>query len=150
MLRVCLHALEIDVTAGGQIILARPPRPWHASDVMSRWSRHPIFVLLLGALLALGLSLSAIQASDMAAKMATVSDMGDMAAQTGCESCGDDSTASGTACLSVCAAPVIAIGSPPVPALSAPTSGHVSHRYFFSLGRTVAPDPRPPRSSALG
>lgn len=143
-----MRAAHADEIIASVAVFALSMRAWHAFEVMSRWSRQPIFVLLLGALLALGLSMSTVQASGMAAKMAVMADMNGMLAQGGCDGCGDDGTAPDGACLSVCAIPAVASGSPCIGAWAAQGIGLAAQTDLFPSGRVFAPDPRPPRSRA--
>src|SRR3546814_13660278 len=71
--------------------------------VMNRWPSRRAFSLMLGVLLALGMSLSAAQAGGMVVKMVSMaSDMG-APGHDGCDGCGsDDGKVATGACLSVC------------------------------------------------
>src|SRR3546814_14957754 len=77
--------------------------------VMNRWPSRRAFSLMLGVLLALGMSLSAAQAGGMVVKMVSMaSDMG-APGHDGCDGCGsDDGKVATGACLSVCTIPALA------------------------------------------
>jgi hypothetical protein len=108
-----------------------------------------LLVLLLGVFLALGLSLSTVQAGEMAVKMTLASDMGSPGSG-GCSGCGgDDGNAQAGACHPICTVaaaavlplgPIVAIATsdPPVPPFGPVTPG-----------RSSAPDPSPPRGRVL-
>src|SRR3546814_13895920 len=70
--------------------------------VMNRWPSRRAFSVMLGVLLALGMSLSAAQAGGMVVKMVSMaSDMG-APGHDGCNGCGsDDGKVATGACLSV-------------------------------------------------
>ncbi|GAA2888747.1 hypothetical protein GGQ99_005201 [Aminobacter niigataensis] len=114
-----------------------------------RWSIRHVFALLLAAFVAAGLSLSSVQASDMAVKMTMASDMG-MPADGGCTACPDDSTDGGkmTACPQVCIAPVLAIVPQGLAAVVVALTPHLTPMPSAYLhGRAAVPDPYPPRPS---
>lgn len=112
---------------------------------MDRPRSRTVLLMLLGALLALGATLSAVQAGDMAVSMVLASDMGSSDGN-GCASCGDDGGAAAASCPVPCPAPTLALLPPAgipraieavFPAL--PT-GPPLH------GAAAAPDPHPPRA----
>lgn len=115
-------------------------------------SSHRIFVLLLGLVLALGMSLSALQATEAATQMATMAgDLG-TSGPGSCEGCGDgDDGKSMASC-----APVINCGG--MAAVISVESGmmtiHADEAFISvsSVARdlTAPPDPYPPRSLNLG
>ena len=120
-------------------------------DMKSRLFRRG-FAFALGLLIALGMSLSAVQATGMAVKMALAAKMdakqnGDCS--DGCGAPGHNS-AKGTACTSVCVTPIVAVLSP---ALSV-TVAHAADVGFGPDPRlhdwVSSPDPYPPRSKDLG
>lgn len=118
---------------------------------MKRWSSRRVFTLLLGVFLALGMSLSVVQASDMTAKMAMTSGMSD-SGQGGCDACGggDGNTNAGT-CMPMCTAghgPAVVFLGSYFSALHAVVSS-VSYEGRCH-GLASAPDPYPPRSIDLG
>lgn len=110
--------------------------------------RH-VFALLLAAFVAVGLSLSSVQASDMAIKMAMASDMS-MSADSDCTGCPDEGSEGGkmTVCPQVCIAPVLAIvpqGLADVFLAPPPYLTPLPSAYLH--GRSAIPDPYPPRPS---
>jgi hypothetical protein len=113
---------------------------------MNRWPSRRVFALVLGLFVALGMSLSAVQASDMAVKMALASDMGD-AGSHGCTGCGggDDGAANAGPCLPGCTAPMFAV----MPPTSDTMVAQVCHLSLpmapASQSRASSPDPYPPR-----
>ena len=115
------------------------------------WLTRPVLALLLAVFVAAGLSLSAVQASDMAVKMGMMSGM-DMSGGGDCGGCPDKAPdGKGVAsCLSVCLVPVAAL-TPQLPftviAIS-PTS-LPPPRHPALQGRHAPPDPYPPRSIDL-
>jgi hypothetical protein len=97
------------------------------------------------------MGLSAAQASGMAARMARMADMA-MSDHGGCQDCPEqsgDSGMKGMACGNVCAAPVIA----PLPlAATVPAGRKLAFEVapdLFLNGRTLPPDPDPPRTSDI-
>lgn len=119
---------------------------------MKRWSARQFAILLLTVFVAAGMGLSVAQASDMAAKMATMSDMA-MSDEGDCQACpgqAGDSGLKAMACGNVCAAPVVA----PLPTAAfiphgeKATSDAASASLLF--GMALPPDPYPPRTSDIG
>jgi|SRR5690349_19339238 hypothetical protein len=114
---------------------------------MSPWRR--VFVLLLGVFLALGMSLPAVQAMDMPAKMTMAGGMG-MSGH--CKDCGDKG---GTAkemsgCSLGCATPVLAVIPQTSPTQVVLLSPVLPQQAPLLLGRGFSPDPDPPRLSDNG
>ena len=74
----------------------------HPEDYMSCWTSRRIIACLLGVMLSVGLTLSAVQASDMTVSMSLA---GEMAPSNGgdCDGCGSEDTANFGSCHSVCA-----------------------------------------------
>lgn len=110
-----------------------------------------MIVVLLGVFLALGMSLSVVQAGGMAAKMALAAGMADSGTGT-CSTCGGGGDDTGSvACTATCTAghgpAVVSSGSLPVghDASAAPFPQERSLR-----GRCSSPEPYPPRSFVLG
>ncbi len=69
---------------------------------MKRWSSHQALAIVFGLLLAVGTSVSAVQASDMALDLAT-SGCTDAMGSSCCDDCGgDDRDSNAGACLSIC------------------------------------------------
>ena len=119
--------------------------------MMKRWSSRRLSALLLAVFLALGMSLSVVQASDMASKMAMTPGMAD-SGNGNCADCGGgDGNTNTAACKAMCTAghspAVLSFG-----ALFANQSAAVppASRERPSLGRVPSPDPYPPRSTDLG
>jgi hypothetical protein len=118
--------------------------------MMERRSTRKLLVLLLGAFLALGLGLSAVQAGEMAVKMTLASDMG-MPGNDGCSGCGgDDGNAKTGACHPVCTVAATAVlSSGPVVALTVPDAPFPALSPVFA-SHASSPDPSPPRGRVLG
>jgi hypothetical protein len=119
---------------------------------MKRWSARQVVTFLLAVFVAAGMGLSIAQASGMAARMATMSDMA-MPDHGDCQGCPDqpgDGGMKAMACVNACAAPVIAPLplAAVVPAGEKPTS--VAAPDLFLDGRFLPPDPAPPRTSDIG
>jgi hypothetical protein len=122
------------------------------SAVMKHCSVRQLVLLLLTVFVAAGMGLSVAQASGMAAKMATMSDMA-MSDEGDCQACPDQAGDSGLkamACGNICAAPVVA----PLPTAAFIPHGEkpTSDAALASLliGRALPPDPYPPRTSDIG
>lgn len=109
-----------------------------------------VFAALLGVFLALGMSLSAVRASDMAAKMATMAaDMG-ASGQGGCNGCGGgDGSATPATCLSICMASAVAVLPPTVPVTVVSAPDLPLRKDLVSSDRASSPDPYPPRPTDL-
>jgi hypothetical protein len=108
-----------------------------------------VFVLLLGAFLALGMSLPVVQAANMPPNTTMTSGMG---ASGHCPDCGGKGGVAKEmgGCSFGCAAPMLAVipqaASTRLVSVSAPTP----QRYLLLLGRACSPDPDPPRSPDIG
>ncbi len=113
---------------------------------MKRYSSQHIIALLLGVFLALGMSLSAVQASDMSIDMAMSSDM------DCCSDCGNgsDGDRNGGACLSVCTTPSPAVLPPAVTVKTAEAPNLPLLDYQSTYGQASSPDPYPPRPHDQG
>ena len=118
---------------------------------MKHRSVRQLVLVLLAVFVAAGMGLSVAQASGMTARMATMSDM-TMPDHGDCQGCPDqpgDGGMKAMACGSVCAAPVIA----PLPLATALPAGEslafVAALDLFLNGRTLPPDPDPPRTSDI-
>jgi hypothetical protein len=107
-----------------------------------------IFVLLLGALLALGLSLPVVQAANMPATMTMAAGM----ASGHCNDCGDKGGMAKEMgnCSLGCAAPVLAVVPQTSPTKVALLPASVPQQDSLLLGRAFSPDPGPPRSHDNG
>ncbi|RVQ50518.1 hypothetical protein CN245_27490 [Sinorhizobium meliloti] len=118
---------------------------------MEHCSIRQLGLLLLAALLAAGMGLSVAQASGMAAKMATMSDMA-MSDHGDCQGCPDNphSAMKAMACGNVCAAAVVA----PLPAAVLVPTGQkaasVAPPERQLTSNAWPPDPDPPRTSNIG
>jgi hypothetical protein len=107
-----------------------------------------IFVLLVGAFVGLGISLSAIQAGEMTTKMSAMSGMDGSAK---CNDCGDNGPSKAmTACSFGCVTPVFAMLPQVTPAKILPASTPLVRQHSLLRGGTFSPDPDPPRSNNLG
>jgi len=112
-------------------------------------SARRVFILLLGSFLALGMSLSAVQAGVMPAAMDMATGMG---ASGHCNDCGDKSGMAkemGSCSLS-CAAPVLAVIPQTSPTKIVHLSASLPQQDSLLLGRAFSPDPGPPRSHDNG
>ena len=118
---------------------------------MKRWSWHRTRVLLLAVLLGLGMSLSFVQGSVMAAAMAVAAG-GAHHGSSGCDGCGSgnhEDMNAGT-CLTVCASAVQGLISGvllPLPSASR-TAFQVAPS--FLSGQFHSPDHGPPKILTLG
>jgi hypothetical protein len=117
---------------------------------MKRWSWHRTRVLLLAALLGLGMSLSFVPGSVMAAEMAVAAD-GAHHGASGCDGCGgsDHHTDAGM-CLSVCGSAAHGmLPAEPAALLPASRASFQAVRLVFG-GRSHSPDHGPPKIFTLG
>jgi hypothetical protein len=108
-----------------------------------------VFVLLLGAVLSLGMSLPVVQAASMPVNMTMTSGMD---ASGHCPDCG---AKGGTgkemgSCNSVCAAPILAVIPQIVPTRLVLISAPALQQDSLLLGRASSPDPDPPRFPDIG
>ena len=120
---------------------------------MKSWSVRQIVALLLGVFVTLGMSLSAVEASDMTVKMTMTTEMGS-AAHDDCKLCpgGDRATPKAAVCKIVCTTPVFSMLPLQLASLAiAMVAADVSLPGHMALpGKTSAPDPYPPRPTDLG
>lgn len=121
------------------------------AGAMNNWSVRQIFAIVLAVFVTMGMSLSVVQANDMAVKMATSSDMA-VAGHGDCHGCdgGDAGKTKAMVCTIACVTPVagvLQIG--PVVEISAPAKLGLP-RTALLLGTTLPPDPYPPRSTDIG
>jgi hypothetical protein len=135
------------------------------SPLMKRWTFRQVFTWMLGALLALGMNLSAVQAGGPVAKMTAVQmsmakmTMAKMAMVDGsatakhgdCQRCGDTpgTDAKKMSCASACVAPVLAILPQSLPLTRAVTALPSPTDLPLLLGGATSPDPSPPRRGNL-
>lgn len=119
---------------------------------MKHWPSRQFIALFLGVALALGMNLSAVQASEMAVQMAMMGDAG-ASSQGDCDGCGGSGGDSADA---VTCSPVLNCSSM---AAVMPTAGglavtqtikQVTPVSGVARDLTPPPDPYPPRSSNLG
>jgi hypothetical protein len=119
---------------------------------MKRWSLRQAVILLLGVFVALGVSLSAVQTSNMAANM-TMASAASASGHDGCAGCaaGNDDYAKAMACASICSAPAFAVlpRALAIAVVKATADVYLPEDVFF-LGRVSPPDPYPPRLGDLG
>ena len=118
--------------------------------VMGRILSHRLVRTLLGALVALTMGLPAVQAGEMALKMAAPAGAVGPALG-GCTGCaGMDKSMDSEVCLQLCPAPVSGL----VPTGRTLAAGHGSTptlaENWSMAGRTIAPDPAPPRPHEIG
>lgn len=119
---------------------------------MTHWSVRQVFALMLAVFVTLGMSLSVVQANDMAAKMAVASDMMGVSGHGDCHGCdGDAGKTKAMVCTVTCVTPVSAtlpfIG--PASLVVAATKLRLSKTALL-VGSTSSPDPYPPRSTRIG
>lgn len=117
---------------------------------MKRGSFRQLFVLMLGLLVAMGMSLSVVQASNMAAGMTMSGETMSVSGMDHCSSCKDDPDgAKMMTCGATCVPPMNAT----VPQFDAllvelPVDRPVSQSPMLS-GWTASPNPHPPKLTAL-
>jgi hypothetical protein len=114
--------------------------------MMRRWQFRQAYVLMLGLLVALGMSLSAVQASNMAADMAM---SGHQMSASGSGSCNGCNDGAGGAKIMVCDATCVAPATATVPQSPAllierPVDRPLSPGPALS-GWTASPNPHPPK-----
>lgn len=118
---------------------------------MQRWSARQMLAFFLVVFVTLGMSLSAVRASDMAAKMTMSSEMGG-SSHGDCDGCsGDAGKAKAMACASsFCATSVLAVLPQAVAPMPIEKPISFFQRYSLLHGWSSPLDPYPPRSSDLG
>jgi hypothetical protein len=119
---------------------------------MKHWSSRQFIALFLGVFLALGMSLSAVQASDMAVQMAMAGDV-DMSGQGDCDGCGgsgDDSVDAVTCSPMLSCSGMAALLSAAGGLVATQTIKQVAPVSSVARDLTAPPDPYPPRSLNLG
>lgn len=113
---------------------------------MRHWTFRQVYVLVLGLLVALGMSLSAVQASNMAAGMAMPGHQMAAAGAGHCDGCNDN--AGGTkmmVCDATCVAPAMATVPQSLALLiERPVDRPFSQGSTLS-GWTASPNPHPPK-----
>jgi len=118
---------------------------------MKRWSWHRTRALLLAVLLGLGMSLSFVQGSLMAAEMAVAAD-GGQHGPSGCDGCGgsDHEDMDAGTCLAVCG--TVAQGLLPGELLTLPSASRTDIQIarLHLSGQFHSPDHGPPKILILG
>jgi hypothetical protein len=118
---------------------------------MKRWPWHRTRVLLLAVLLGVGMSLSLVQGSVMAAEMAITAN-GAHDGSSGCHGCdgGDHQGMEAGACLAVC--PSAAQGLMPAELLMLPPASRTNFQIARPQlsGEFHSPDHGPPKTLTLG
>lgn len=119
---------------------------------MKRWSARQLVVLFLTVFVTVGMSLSVVQANDMALRMSVGSAAG-VVGHNSCHGCPPGSRDDGMkamGCAAICVSPIVANldqGSFAVPMRKpAPL---LTMRYAALDGRPSAPDPYPPRPTNI-
>ncbi|ACE91175.1 hypothetical conserved protein [Rhizobium etli CIAT 652] len=122
------------------------------SIAMRHLTARKLVALFLAVFVAVGMSLSVVQASSMAAQMAAMSGM-EMEHHGGCPDCpgkaGDDGMKA-MACSSVCATPILATLPAAVHMPAVRTLASFVARDPSLHGTALRPDPYPPRTSDIG
>lgn len=147
------HQKSVSATRSARYGLFLAHFRFNLNAAMNRWSARKLVAVVLAVLVTLGMGLSAVQATDMAAKMTMPSEMAG-STHDGCQGCpegsGDDGMA-GMTCGSVCTAPALAVlpeQGASMPALQKPARFMV--RALLRDGRFAPPDPYPPRTTDIG
>lgn len=119
---------------------------------MKHRSSRQILALVLGAFLALGMSLSAVQAAENALQMATMADDADPSGPGNCDGCGGGDDGKGMAtCAPVLNCSSMAAVLPVERGLAATHAAEVFVPVSSVAHSLIAPpDPHPPRSHDLG
>lgn len=118
----------------------------HLLRAMKRWTPRQLIALVLGVVFALGISLSAVQATEMAVKMSAAAAMGTVAPDGCGGGCGgDDDTASADSCVMVCPNAFQAVVPASGPIVTKDVSESRPGGQFPSAGRSSYPDPHPPK-----
>lgn len=117
--------------------------------MMKHWSSRQIIALFLGVFLALGMSLSAVQAGEMAVQMAMAGDV-DMSGQGDCDGCGDDSVDAVTCSPMLSCSGMAALLPAAGGLVATQTIKQVTPVSGVARDLTAPPDPYPPKSLNLG
>lgn len=129
--------------------VATPQRCSHISRAMKGRSSRQLVALVLGAFLALGMGVSALQAGEMAVKTAAASDT-DASGKGVCADCGGaDEDVDVSPCLPVCTAPAPAVLSSGATVQGAQASSAPIPESRSSTGWIFSPDPYPPKPAIL-
>jgi hypothetical protein len=120
--------------------------------VMERWSARKLAAVFLAVFVTVGMSLAAVQASGMSAKMAMASDMAG-STHDGCQGCpngGGDDGMKAMACGVVCATSVLAVLPEGAPVAIVQKVASFASPEVLLHGRQAPPDPYPPRTTDIG
>jgi hypothetical protein len=116
---------------------------------MKRSSLRKAIALFLGVFLVLGMTLSAVQAGEMAVQMVAM-DSSDTMSPSGCNGCGDgDADLAGT-CLPMCMGASAALLPSDDIMMVLENSASLYPNSTISHERVFSPDPHPPKSNDLG
>lgn len=118
---------------------------------MRYWSLRQVRVSLFAVCVIMGMSLSTVHASNMAAERAITADI-DVSEYDGYQGCshgGGDYGMKSVACAALCATPVLAVFPQEAPVLSVQRPASFAALYPLLLGRASPPDPYPPRPSHI-
>src|ERR687891_1085983 len=130
--------------------LADRSRGRHLRRSMKRWSWHRTRALLLAVSLGLGMSLSFVQGSVMAAGIIVAAD-GAHHGPSGCDGCGGgDHKADAGMCLSVCGSPAQGLVPGEPVALLPASRANFQAVWLVVGGRCHSPDHGPPKTLTLG
>jgi hypothetical protein len=118
---------------------------------MKCWSWHRTRVLLLAVLLGLGMSLSFVQGSVMAATMAVAAD-GAQHGSSGCDGCGggDHKDMNAGTCLTVCGSAAQGLMSGELQTLPSAFRTGFQVAHLRISGQSYTPDHGPPKTLTLG
>ena len=114
--------------------------------MMKRWTVRRIAIGLLGLLLCLGIGLSAVQAGNMAVRMALADDMG---SPGGCAGCGGDEGVKAGNCVSICASSIFTLPAPTAFSAVAMSQLSFSDRTEPLRSTASSPEPYPPKPAIL-
>jgi hypothetical protein len=115
---------------------------------MKRSLKQQVFVLMLGILVVLGLSLSTIPTGAMAMTVGMAGSMPD-ASKKDCGDCTGSGDAKMLACSSFCVPPVLAVLAQLAPVAALPNVALLPGASAQPTSWTGAPDPSPPRTFIL-
>lgn len=119
---------------------------------MKRWSIRQLVALFLTVFVTVGMSLTVVQASDMAVKMAVASDTGAVGHSDchGCPTGSGDGGMKAMGCAAICVTPVLAmLGQNGVTFPIRKPASLLTARSAQLDGRPSAPDPYPPRPTNI-
>ena len=117
---------------------------------MKHWTIKQLITVMLGAMFALRITLSTLQAADMVVKMSADTTMGTGTAPNACGLCGgDDETASTDSCVMVCPSFAQTVASADGPVVMTTGTKVRPLADFALVGRSSNPDPYPPKPAVL-